>query len=478
MELIAYIILGIIIGWVVAWLLAKARFQGIHTKQIADIQVSYSGQITELEKRASGAEARIEEIRRQVEWKDSEISQVRKELEAEAKFKVEALTRLEESQKGLEEQKVLLETMKAEMTDTFNALSSAALKSSSEDFLRLASEHLGKVVAETKGKLGEHQVAINGLIKPLHEALKRYEEQVRLIEESRHKAYGSLEEQLRSLASTHEQLQKETSNLVSALKKPQVRGRWGEITLRRVAELSGMSAHCDFTEQISVETESGRLRPDMIVHLPMEREIVVDAKVSLDAYLDATSALTDDERKTKMEKHAQQVRTHMNRLSSKEYWIQFKQSPEFVVLFIPGESFLSSALDVDSTLIEDGIQKRVIIATPTTFVALLRAIAYGWRQEQITKNAQEISTLGKELYERIYTLVKHFVDIGSAIGKAMDSYNKVVGSMELRVLPSVRKFKELGVTSADEIPVLEQINRTPRSLNFLESGSHEGEKSP
>jgi DNA recombination protein RmuC len=478
MELIAYIILGILIGGVVVWLLAKARFQGIYTKQISDLQISYSNQITDLEKRASGAEARVEELRQQVERKDSEISQVRKELEVETTSKVEAFTRLEESQKGLEEQKALIETMKAEMTDTFNALSSAALKSSSEDFLRLASEHLGKVVAETKGKLGEHQVAIDGLIKPLHEALKRYEEQVRLIEESRHKAYGSLEEQLRSLASTHEQLQKETSNLVSALKKPQVRGRWGEITLRRVAELSGMSAHCDFTEQISVETESGRQRPDMVVHLPMEREIVVDAKVSLDAYLDALSALTEDERKAKLEKHAQQVRAHMNKLGSKEYWTQFKQSPEFVVLFIPGESFLSSALDVDGTLIEDGIQKRVIIATPTTFIALLRAIAYGWRQEQMTKNAQEISTLGKELYERIYTLVKHFIDIGSAIGKAMDSYNKAVGSMELRVLPSVRKFKELGVTSAEEIPVLEQINRIPRSLNFLESGSHEGEKSP
>ena len=478
MELIAYIILGILIGGVVVWLLAKARFQGLYAKQIGDLQVSYSSQITDLEKRASGAEARVEELRQQVGQKVSEISQVRKELEVETTSKVEAFTRLEESQKGLEEQKALIETMKAEMTDTFNALSSAALKSSSEDFLRLASEHLGKVVAETKGKLGEHQVAIDGLIKPLHEALKRYEEQVRLIEESRHKAYGSLEEQLRSLASTHEQLQKETSNLVSALKKPQVRGRWGEITLRRVAELSGMSAHCDFTEQISVETESGRLRPDMVVHLPMEREIVVDAKVSLDAYLDALSALTEDERKAKLEKHAQQVRAHMNKLGSKEYWTQFKQSPEFVVLFIPGESFLSSALDVDGTLIEDGIQKRVIIASPTTFIALLRAIAYGWRQEQITKNAQEISTLGKELYERIYTVVKHFIDIGSAIGKAMDSYNKVVGSMELRVLPSVRKFKELGVTSAEEIPVLEQINRIPRSLNFLESGSHEGEKSP
>jgi DNA recombination protein RmuC len=477
MELIAYVTLGIVIGGLVVWFLAKSRFQGIYTKQIADLQVSYLNQVTGLEKRASGAEARIEELRQQIEQRDSEINQIRNELGTEKQLKVEAHTRLEESQKNLDEQKSLLEAMKTEMTDTFNALSSAALKSSSEDFLRLASEHLGKVVVETKGKLGEHQAAIDGLIKPLHEALKRYEEQVRLIEESRHKAYGSLEEQLRALASTHEQLQKETSNLVSALKKPQVRGRWGEITLRRVAELSGMSVHCDFTEQISVETESGRLRPDMIVHLPMEREIVVDAKVSLDAYLDAVPASTDDERKAKMDKHAQQVRAHMNRLGSKEYWSQFKQSPEFVVLFIPGESFLSSALDVDSTLIEDGIQKRVIIATPTTFIALLRAIAYGWRQEQITKNAQEISILGKELYERIHTLVKHFVDIGSAIGKAMDSYNKVIGSMELRVLPSVRKFKELGVTGAEEIPVLEQIDKTPRSLSLLESESNESEKS-
>lgn len=419
----------------------------------------------------------MKKLRQQIEQRDSEIKQSRSEFEKESQSKVEALTRLEESQKNLEEQKSLLETMNTKMTDTFNALSSAALKSSSEDFLDLASEHLGKVVAETKGKLGEHHAAIDGLIKPLHEVLKRYEEQVRLIEERRHKAYGSLEEQLRALALTHEQLQKETSNLVSALKKPQVRGRWGEITLRRVAELSGMSAHCDFTEQISVETESGRLRPDMIVHLPMEREIVVDAKVSLDAYLDALSVSTDDERKAKVEKHAQQVRAHMNKLGSKEYWSQFRQSPEFVVLFIPGESFLSSALDVDGTLIEDGIQKRVIIATPTTFIALLRAIAYGWRQEQITKNAQEISTLGKELYERIYTLVKHFVDIGYAIGKAMDSYNKVIGSMELRVLPSVRKFKELGVTGAEEIPILEQIDKTPRTLSLLESESNESEKS-
>jgi len=461
MELIAYITIGIIIGGISAWLIASYR---------------HSNQITEIEKRASGAEAIVIELRQQVQQKDSEINQIRNELDVERQSKVEALTKLDASQKSFEEQKALIEAMKTEMTDTFNALSSAALKSSSEDFLRLASEHLGKVVADTKGKLGEHQAAMDGMIKPLYETLKRYEEQIRSIEESRHKAYGSLEEQLRALALTHENLQRETSNLVSALRKPQVRGRWGEMQLRRVAELSGMSMHCDFTEQQSMDTEKGRIRPDMIVHLPMEREIVVDSKVSLEAYLDAIAATAEDERKAKMEKHAQQVRSHMNKLASKEYWSQFKQSPEFVVLFIPGESFLSSALDMDNTIIEDGIEKRVIVATPTTFIALLRAIAYGWRQEQLTKNAQEISELGRQLYERMNILVQHFDSIGSNLEKAISAYNKAVGSMESRILPSVRRFKELGVTGADEIPVIEQIDQTPRNLSILELDSDRDDK--
>jgi DNA recombination protein RmuC len=237
--------------------------------------------------------------------------------------------------------------------------------------------------------------------------------------------------------------------------------------LRRVAELSGMSVHCDFTEQQSVESEKGRVRPDMVVHLPSEREIVVDSKVSLEAYLDAVSAQTEEERKGKIEKHAQQVRAHMNKLASKEYWSQFRQSPEFVVLFMPGESFLSAALDIDNSLIEDGIEKRVIISTPTTFIALLRAIAYGWRQEQITKNAQAVSELGKQLYERMGILVQHFENVGSSLRKAMEAHNRAVGSMESRILPSLRKFKELGVTGADDLPSLEQIDQTPRSLNLL-----------
>jgi DNA recombination protein RmuC len=471
--IIGVLLIGILAGGIVTWLVASSRLKWFYGKQVADMQESYSAQLADAEGKAKYAGAQVDELRQQILKRETELDQLRDSLDSEKNSKTEALTRLEAAQKSFEEQKALIDTMKKEMTDTFNALSSAALKSSSQDFLRLASEHLGKVVADTKGKLGEHQAAMDGMIKPLHEALRRYEGQIREIEESRHKAYGSLEEQLRTLASTHENLQRETSNLVTALRKPQVRGRWGEMQLKRVAELSGMSQHCDFTEQQSVDTEKGRIRPDMVVHLPMGRKIVVDSKVSLEAYLDAVSSSAEEARKTNMERHAQQVRTHMIKLASKDYWSQFKESPEFVVLFIPGESFLSSALETDTTLIEDGIERRVIIATPTTFIALLRAIAYGWRQEQLTKNAQEISELGRQLYERMGTLVQHLENVGANLEKAIGAYNRAVGSIEARVLPSVRKFKELGVSGTEEVPVLEQIDQTPRNLNLLPEESRD-----
>ncbi|MFH1014762.1 MAG: DNA recombination protein RmuC [Nitrospirota bacterium] len=454
MTEILFIILGTVIGGVIAWLFASSRLQG----------------------RVKGAEAIVEERGKQIQQRETEISLLRKELDDEKKSRVEALTRLEESQKNLEEQKMLLETMKKEMSDTFNALSKAALESSNESFLTLASERLGKIVEETKGKLGEHQTAMDGMIKPLSDTLKRYEDQIKVMEDSRHKAYGSLEEQLRTLASTHETLQKETSNLVSALRKPQVRGRWGEMQLRRVAELSGMSVHCDFTEQVSVGTETGRLRPDMIIHLPAEREIVVDAKVSLDAYLDAIAASTEEERKLAMKRHAQQIRAHLNSLSSKSYWDQFPKAPDYVVLFIPGESFFSAALEFDEKLMEEGFAKKVILASPASFIAILGSVAHVWRQENITKNTEIVAALGKELYERMNTLIKHLTDIGSGLDKAIGAYNKAVGSMESRVLPSVRKFKELGVTGADEIPIIEQIDHTPRNLNLLEPVNDDTDK--
>lgn len=454
MEIIIALIIGLCAGFGAAWFYSKA---------------AANAALAEVEKRMaasdgarSAADAVTAELRTQVAVKDSEVVRLRVELDAERQARTEAATRLVQATKGFEEQKALIEAMKREMTDTFNALSGEALKSSNEGFLRLATAHLGKVVAETKGGLGEHKAAMDGMIAPLTDMLKRYEEQLRLMEDKRQREYGSLTEQIRSLASTNENLQRETGNLVTALRRPEVRGRWGEMQLKKVAELSGMSEHCDFTEQVSVDSESGRLRPDMIVHLPAGREIVVDAKVSLDAYLDAVAATTDEERKLKLAKHAQQLRSHMQRLSSKDYSSQFKSSPEFVVLFVPGEVFFSAALEYDSALIEDGMRRRVIIATPTTFIALLHAVAYGWRQEEVSKNAERISELGREFYERVGMLAEYLNSLGKAVGSVNDNYNRLVGSMEARLLPTLRKFPELG---AKPIPNLDPVEKTPRELS-------------
>jgi len=453
-----YVIFGFAAGAVMAWFILRSYLGGRYRERIA-----------ELERGRGAAEAVEAELREQLSRKDAETAGLREELSAEKREKVEATTRLEAACRGFDEQKRLMEAMKQEMTDTFNALSSAALKSSSEDFLRLATERLGAVVNETKGRLGEHKSALDAMIKPLNEMLKRYEEQVKGMEERRHRDHGSLVEQLRALSSTHENLKKETGNLVAALRKPHVRGRWGEMQLRRVAEVSGMSAHCDFTEQLSVVTEDGRLRPDMVVHLPNGRSIVVDSKVPLEAFLDAATAKSDEERRTHMERHVKHVRNHMNKLAGKEYWSQFETSPDLVVLFMPGESFFSAALEADASIMEDAMQKKVMVATPTTFIALLHAIAYGWRQDSITKNAQQVSELGKELYERMYTLVKHFNTLGASINRVNEDYNRVIGSMERRVFSSVRKFRELGATGGEEMPATAEVEVTSTRVLNLDS---------
>lgn len=452
MTFAAVFLAGFLAGAALLWLIATLKLRKTHAEETSALNA---------EMRASAAKEA--ELRHLLERRDAELSGARASLDSLRQEKTASETRLDEAQKSFEEQKALIETMKAEMKDTFNALSSAALKSSSEDFLKLASENLGRLLAETKGKLGEHQARIDGLVKPLHEALKRYEEQIFGIELKRKQEYTSLDEQIKGLAQTHERLQRETGNLVTALRKPHVRGRWGEITLRNVVELAGMSSHCDFTEQLSIETESGRLRPDMIIHLPMGRDIVVDSKVSMEALLDAVSADSEEKRQESVKRHAKNVKDQIGKLVSKQYWSQFEKSPELAVLFI-SESALVSALEVDGSLMEESMSKRVLLATPTTLFALLSAVAYGWRQEEITKNAEEISRLGKELYERVHTFAKHLSTLGGSLKGSVDAYNKAVGSMESRILPSVRRFRELGVSGPEEIPRIEDVEQTPRNL--------------
>jgi len=477
-------IAGIAIGGVVVWLAAVRRHKTTYGAQIADAEgraktaedciVELRAQAAESERRASTVEGSIVELRAQVEKAGEDFEKLRTTLDDEREAKVRAETELKETTQRLAEEKKLLEDARNKLSDAFKALSDDALKSNNEAFLTLAKKSLETVLAEAKGDLGQRQEAIQGLVKPLSETLKQYEEHVRALETSREKAYTSLEEQIKGLSATHQQLQKETGSLATALRTPQVRGRWGEMTLRRAVELAGMSEHCDFTEQAGVATEEGRLIPDLIVQLPAGRQIVVDAKAPLDAYLDAVSAETGEQRDELMKRHARQLRTRMNDLAGKAYWQQFETAPELVVMFIPGESFFAAAVDSDRGLIEDGMKKSVVIATPTTLLALLHAIAYGWRQEQIAQNAQRISELGKDLYERMRVLADHLKDIGRELEKATASYNKAVGSMEARVLPAARRFKELGAVSGNDIPLVEPIETTPRLVNAPESAKEEG----
>jgi len=352
----------------------------------------------------------------------------------------------------------------AEIEKTIAALSGEALRQNNQSFLQLAEATLKQFHVQARGDLEQKEKAVENMVKPIREALEKTEQQVRAMEKERKEAYGALTKHLETLAQTQQLLQGETSRLVTALRRPEVRGQWGELTLKRLAELAGMVEHCDFYTQQTVDTEEGRQRPDMVVRMPDGREIVVDVKTPLDAYLSAVEARDDADRARQLERHALKLRERVRELAGKAYWSQFKNAPDFVVLFIPGDQFLAAALETDRSLLEDALKQKIILATPTSLVALLRAVAYGWRQEALAENADRIRELGEDLYQRLATFADHMAKIGSGLENSVSAYNKAVGSLDSKVLPGARKFVEMGVTPKKTLEAPSPVETAPREV--------------
>ena len=373
-------------------------------------------------------------------------------------------TRLKDQDALQRERDSAFEAATSRLATAFSELASQSLKSNSENFLRLAEQNLSAHQEKAKRELSERERAVENLVKPIRDAISQSQQQIAELERARSEAYGGIRSQLEMMQQDQKFLAQETQNLVNALRRPQVRGRWGEITLRRLVELAGMVEHCDFQEQVHGVGDDKIIRPDMIVRMPDRRELVVDVKTPLDAYLEAIEARDDVQHKLGMERHARNVKDHIRKLASKSYWEQFSSSPDFVILFIPGDQFLSAALDEDPELIESALSQRIILATPSSFVALLKAVAYGWRQLALAENAEEIRRLAEDLYGRLSVFVGHLNKVGRQLSSSVDSYNRAVGSLERKVLPGARKFTELGIHPKKELEAVEPLESLPRTM--------------
>lgn len=465
-SLLFFLLAGFLLGLIPALLMARNRVATAHQAGRQEL----AAQVATLSERLAGQDRQFIETRGLLAQAEAETAQLRQETTAAQAHIAELTARMDAERKSAAEKLALLEDARLKLTDAFKALSAESLNTNNQAFLHLARTHLEKFQEGARGDLDQRQKAIDQLVQPLKESLEKVDGRIGELEKARTDAYGRLDQHLVTLLETQKSLKQETDNLVKALRAPTVRGRWGEIQLRRVVEMAGMVNFCDFVEQETSTTDGVRLRPDLIVKLPNGKNIVVDAKAPLQAYLEALETQDETQRRGHLANHARQIRDHLQKLSAKAYWDQFQPTPEFVVLFLPGETFFAAALEQDPSLIEFGVDKKVLLATPTTLIALLRAVAYGWRQEKLAENAQQISQLGREMHERLVVLADHFSGVGKGLDRAVDSYNRAVASLDSRVLVSARKFKELGAYSDRDLETPPLVEKIPRAVGMPDGG--------